>query len=182
MVRAALLSKPSKLFNKNPRLVRTGRGFLLNSLEGLLGDAACTINGQNANALAGTEHLVRLDLLHISTGAAVVFTNGNFNTLGLGQTRLSGRTQQATRYSTDHRGHDAATATADGAATHTTNNRAGCSTDWGFGPLDLHRTQGNDGTHATGLNTTRFIARIRVARQVRGAAAQQDCHGRKRSN
>ena len=77
--------------------------------------AAGAINSHDANALTGTEYLVRLNLLHISTSAAVVFTNSDFNTLGFGQARFSSRPQQTTCNCTNHSCHDTAATATNGA-------------------------------------------------------------------
>lgn len=47
--------------------------------------AARAVDAHDAYALADPENLVFLNLLHVSTHAAVIFTYGDFNTLRAGQ-------------------------------------------------------------------------------------------------
>ena len=94
-----------------------------------MGNAAGAVDRHDAYTLAHAEDLVRLDLLHIGTHAAVVFAHGNFHALGTGQAFLGRRAQQAARHSADHRHHRTAAAAADGAAGNAADNGTGRRAD-----------------------------------------------------
>lgn len=144
-------------------------GFCFTALRSVR-NAAGTVNCHDAHALANAEDFVLLHGLYIGAHAAIIFTNGNFDTLGTGQAFFCCGTRQATGHGTDHGSHDAATATAHGAAGYTTHDGTGTAANRGLGALDLDRTQGFDGTHTHGLHAAGFVTRVAVTGQARGTA------------
>lgn len=62
----------------------SARGFVVQHCRSV-GHAARAVDAHDAHALADPENFVFLNLLHVGTHAAVVFTYGDFNTLRAGQ-------------------------------------------------------------------------------------------------
>jgi hypothetical protein len=145
-------------------------------------NATGAINRGNSHALADAEHFVFLNLLHVGTHAAVVFTHGDLHALGAGQAFFGSRAQQPAGHCADDRCDDTAPAAADGTAANTADHCTRSAADRGLGTFDFHRPQGFDGAHANRLHATRFVTGIGVTGQARLAASEQHRHGGKGSN
>jgi len=118
-------------------------GFCFTALRSVR-NAAGTVNCHDAHALANAEDFVLLHGLHIGAHAAIIFTNGNFDTLGTGQAFFCCGTRQATGHGTDHGSNDAATATTHGAPGHATNDGASTATDRGLGAFEAQPPSSSD--------------------------------------
>jgi hypothetical protein len=108
----------------------------------LVRNATGAINRGNTHALADAEHFVFLNLLHVGTHAAVVFTHGDLHALGAGQAFFGSRAQQPAGHCADDRCDDTASAAADGTAANSADHCTRSAADRGLGTFDFHRPQG----------------------------------------